>query len=121
MTIKDVSEKTGFSTYTLRYYEKEGVLQGVKRDDSGHRAYSQNDIDVLHFLNCLKMTDMSVKDIKKFTTLLYEGDETIPERLELLKKQKREVIKKLERTKESLEHIDWKIQYYTQTLDKNKY
>ena len=28
-SIKDVSEKTGLSAHTLRYYEKEGLLTGV--------------------------------------------------------------------------------------------
>ena len=29
-SIKDVSEKTGLSAHTLRYYEREGLLSGVE-------------------------------------------------------------------------------------------
>ena len=30
-SIQDVSNKTGLSTHTLRYYEKEGLISGVER------------------------------------------------------------------------------------------
>ena len=38
LTIQQVSELTGVSTDTLRYYERLGLLQEVGRDASGHRA-----------------------------------------------------------------------------------
>lgn len=119
MNIKDVSKHTGFSTHTLRYYEKEGVIRDVKRNDSGHRSYAQSDVDVLKFLSCLKLADMKIKDIKEFTKLLYEGDSTIPARLDLLKKQKNTVQEKLKETKEALAHLEWKINYYEKELDKS--
>ncbi len=119
MNIKDVSENTGFSAHTLRYYEKEGVIQDVKRNESGHRTYAQSDVDVLKFLSCLKLADMKIKDIKEFTKLLYEGDSTIPIRLDLLKKQKVTVQNKLKETKEALDHLEWKINYYENELNKS--
>lgn len=116
MTIKEVSAATGFSDHTLRYYEKEGILQGVKRGKSGHRDFSDDDVNVLNFLSCLKMADMSVKHLKEFTELLYQGDDTIPQRLELLKKQEGIVLERLEKTRAALEHIQWKIGYYCGVL-----
>ncbi len=120
MTIKDVAVETGFSVHTLRYYEKEGVIQDVRRNDSGHRSYSESDVNVLKFLNCLKLAEMKVKDIKEFTELLYQGDSTIPVRLELLKKQRDSVTTKLKETKDTLEHLEWKIDYYEEELKKGK-
>lgn len=117
MTIKDVSEQTGFSSHTLRYYEKEGVIQDVKRDSSGHRHYEQSDVDVLKFLSCLKLADMKIKDIREFTRLLYEGDSTIPVRLDLLKRQKVSVEEKLKETQEALDHLNWKINFYENKLN----
>ena len=37
-TIKEVSEKTGISSYVLRYYEKEGLLPPVSRSKGGIRV-----------------------------------------------------------------------------------
>ena len=38
-TIQEVAEIKGISVFTLRYYEKIGLLQPVKRQTSGHRRY----------------------------------------------------------------------------------
>lgn len=119
MTIKEVSESTGLSNHTLRYYEKEGILRPIKRNNSGHREFNQQELDILSFLSCLKDTFMSVKDIKEFTELLYEGDITIPKRVELLEKQKLIVDKKLEDIKKASDHINWKINYYKGVLKEN--
>lgn len=112
MTIKEVSNHTGLSNHTLRYYEKEGILRAIKRNDSGHREYNQQEIDILSFLSCLKETCMSVKDIKEFTHLLYEGEDTVPRRVELLERQKKIVDKRLEDIQKAADHLNWKINYY---------
>lgn len=119
MTIKEVSELTGFSSYTLRYYEKIGVLQEIKRDSSGHRNFSSNDLDVLKFLSCLKKADMSVKDIIEYTELLYSNEANLETRISLLKKQELKVKEKLEDINEAYNHIQWKIDYYQNQLNRN--
>lgn len=119
MTIKEVADLTGLSNHTLRYYEKEGILRPIRRNDSGHREYNQQEIDILSFLSCLKDTCMSVKSIKEFTNLLYEGDVTIPKRLELLEMQKEIVDKKMADIKKASEHLNWKIDYYKGVLKQN--
>ena len=44
-TIQEVSEKTGLTAHTLRYYEKEGLLTGVERSQGGFRQYSDEDLE----------------------------------------------------------------------------
>ncbi|MFR3728117.1 MerR family DNA-binding transcriptional regulator [Lacrimispora sp.] len=45
LSIKQFSEKTGISEYTLRFYEKEGVLPFVSRNDSGNRVYDEQNLE----------------------------------------------------------------------------
>ena len=116
MTIAETAEATGFSTYTLRYYEKVGVLQNITRDSSGHRNFSDQDVDILKFLNCLKKADMSIKEIRDFTDLLYSNESTLELRVELLEEQKSRVRTKLDDIQEAYNHIKWKIDYYNQQL-----
>jgi len=40
LTPAQMSERTGVSIDTLRYYEREGLLQSVERNSSGHRRYN---------------------------------------------------------------------------------
>ncbi|WP_349515094.1 MerR family DNA-binding transcriptional regulator [Leuconostoc suionicum] len=44
-SINEISELTGLSKYTLRYYEKEKLIPLIKRDSSGHRIYNQKDLE----------------------------------------------------------------------------
>ena len=56
MNIKNFSKITGLSSHTLRYYEKIDLISDVKRDVSGHRDYSSDDIAWVEFLKKLKVT-----------------------------------------------------------------
>ena len=38
MMIQEVAELTGISAYTIRFYEKSGVLPPVQRTESGNSA-----------------------------------------------------------------------------------
>ena len=46
-SIHDVSKKTGLSSHTLRYYEKEGLIPGVERSPGGFRQYTEEDLESL--------------------------------------------------------------------------
>lgn len=45
MNIKEVSEKYGISTDTLRYYERIGVIPPMNRDEKGYRDFSEKDLN----------------------------------------------------------------------------
>lgn len=64
-SISEVSRETGFSTHTLRYYEKIGLLPKPSRS-SGKRLYTEKDLRMLQFLTMLKSTGMPLEDIKEF-------------------------------------------------------
>ena len=46
--IKEVSELMGISPHTLRYYEKIGLLEFVKRNEQGVREFSESDLLTLN-------------------------------------------------------------------------
>lgn len=64
-TISKAAEKSGISSYTLRYYEKIGLLPPPKRQNGGRRFYTEADIQFLLFLKSLKETGMSLEDINE--------------------------------------------------------
>lgn len=57
-TIAEVSERTGLSPDTLRYYEKAGLIEQVGRTSGNHRCYAAADLDWLAFLLRLRETGM---------------------------------------------------------------
>lgn len=49
-TIKQVTEKYNLSASTLRYYEKEGLLPKIKKNQSNKRIYDDNDLQWLDII-----------------------------------------------------------------------
>ena len=54
-TIKEVAEKLNISQYTLRYYDKEGLIPYLKREKNGIRRYTDEDIDWINMIISLKI------------------------------------------------------------------
>lgn len=65
-SISEVEKRTDISSYTLRYYEKMGLLPPSKRKVGGRRMYTEDDVRFIKFIKSLKQTGMSLEDIKEF-------------------------------------------------------
>ena len=111
-TIKQVAEHFSISAHTLRYYEKEGLLPLVTRDENGNRLFGEADLEWLVLIRCLRDTGMSVGEIKAYVALCQQGDATIFQRREIIAQHKRDVEKKICRMQEYLARIDRKLQGY---------
>ena len=114
-SIGQFSKLIDLSAPTLRYYEKEKLLI-VHRDKSGRRFYTTDDIAWIFFIKNLKDTGMSIKDITKYALLRYQGDSTIAQRLEILEKQKLNVIVEKEKWEINLCNLEEKIAIYKSAL-----
>lgn len=116
-TVKKVAEKTKLSPNALRYYEKEGLLPNVGRTKGGIRHYSDEDLEWIGLICCLKNTGMSIKQIRDFVTLSLQGPETLKDRCEMLVEHKREVEEHIEEMNRYLEKVTCKISYFTQQYE----
>jgi len=91
------TEITGLSKYTLRYYEKIGVIQNIARDTNNYRKYSKKDIDWLILVKYLR--GIGIETIK----FIGAQQTSFSERREYLEKYQIKIeneIKKLHRIKE---------------------
>lgn len=113
-TIKDVAKRTGISAFTLRYYDKEGLLTFVKRSESGIRLFTEKDFEPLYTITVLKKTGMSLKEIKEFMDLYIQGNDTIHERLVLFEKQKANLQKQIDELNAMMKIVDYKCWYFKQ-------
>ena len=115
-SIQDVSNKTGLSTHTLRYYEKEGLISGLERSQGGFRQYTDEDLERLGLIRCLKNTGMSIQEIARFVQLTHEGDHTLEERVELLREHRERVLERMAEMQEHLDKVTWKLNFFTEKL-----
>ena len=65
LSIGQVSQMFGLPVSTLRYYDKQGLFPQMKRV-SGIRKFSDNEVEALCVIECLKMAGMEIRDIKQF-------------------------------------------------------
>ncbi|MGG0390464.1 MerR family transcriptional regulator [Priestia megaterium] len=110
-SIGEFSKIVGLSGHTLRFYEKEGLIK-VNRDENNVRIYSDENKLWIESLLHLKNTGMSLKDMKRFAMWGHMGDKTMEERLDLLRNHRKKVVEDLEKLRQSLEHLDKKIDFY---------
>lgn len=111
-TIKDAAALLQVPTSTIRYYDKEGLLPYVSRSETGYRVFSENDMEILHVIECLKKTGMPIKDIKQFIDWVQEGDASLEQRYQMFLKQKAAVEAQMKELQYTLDYVNYKIWYY---------
>lgn len=110
-TIGQVAEMFNMPVSTLRYYDNEGLFPSLKRE-SGIRRFSDNEIEALKLIECLKKSGLEIKDIKQFMQWCTEGSSTYQQRKELFERQKKEVEGEIERLNKTLDMLKFKCWYY---------
>lgn len=116
-SIQEVSKRTGLSAHTLRYYEKEGLISGVERTPGGFRQYSDEDMEALGLICCLKNTGMPLQEIARFVALTRQGNHTLAERVNMLRSHRENVLSRMEEMQKHLEKVTWKLNFFTQKLE----
>jgi len=115
-SIGQVSEKLSISPYTLRYYDKEGLLPFVDRNEAGRRRFKDNDFNFLEVIMCLKEADVPVKQIGDFIDLCMTGDTTLQARYDFLPEHELALEKKMAQLQHTLDFLRWKKWYYKTAL-----
>ncbi len=113
LTIQEVARATGLSAHTLRYYERIGLIHPIDREQNSHRRYTTDDVGWIDFLTKLRATGMSIKDMQRYAELQRQGEETLPERVEMLMSLRDKVEAHMDELNEHLKLIYYKIEIYS--------
>ena len=111
-TIGEVAARTGISAYTLRYYDKEGLLSFVERDESGKRMFRREDFEPLYTISVLKRSGMPIKKIREFMNLYLQGNDTIHERYVMFAEQRESLLSQIRELEAMLKIVDYKCWYF---------
>ena len=117
LSIGEAAQHLGVSVHTLRYYEREGLLnvprtEHVRPSRSAQRRYGEGELEVLNFLLALRATGMPMSFIRRYVALVRLGDETVTERRGLLVEHQQAVISQIAVLEHSLKAIEGKISKY---------
>lgn len=118
-SISQVAARFNIEPHTLRFYEKEGIIE-PERSKSGIRSYSEQDISQLEMAMCLKSTGMPLKEIKRYFDLVELGDCTLDERLAVFIKHREHVLSDIKTMQRNLEKIEYKVRWYSGYIEERK-
>ena len=116
MTIYEGSKKYGLSQDTLRYYEKVGAIPPVHRTKSGVRDYTEEDCGWVDLVKCMRGAGLSVEVMAEYVRLQLQGDETIPQRRQLLVDQRDQLTAQLQVIQDTMKRLDYKISRYDEAI-----
>ena len=119
--IGELSKIVNLTPRTIRYYEEIGLLNSVKRIESGRRIYTDEDVRRLKFIKRLKLLGLSLKEmeeleniylinksnreaLKRLLELLRKHMKNIDSRIKNLEKLKNEIVSYSERIEKKLNH-----------------
>lgn len=117
-TIKEVAKKMDISEHTLRFWAKSGFFPFIKRNKNNIRLFSDNDLDWVRIVKCLRAVGTENKAIKRYIDLCIKGDSTIPERYEIMQATKLKAEQQMLELQQQMDLLNYKEKYY-QNLIKN--
>lgn len=65
MKIGELAKLSGIQTVTIRFYEKEGLLDAPVRSDSNYRIYGKDDFERLRFIKHCRQHGIGLSDIRQ--------------------------------------------------------
>lgn len=92
-TIGGLAREAGVPTSTVRYYEREGILQPAGRTAANYRLYSREDLERLRFIRAAQATGFTLEDISELLRPAACGrvQQLIEDRLETVGERMREL------------------------------
>lgn len=120
MNIKTVCERYNLSHDTLRYYEKIGLIAPVERSNSGIRNYSEKDCERIEFIKCMRQAGLTIEVLSEYIGLVDEGDSSLEKRRALLIEQRKDLRKRMNDMKNTLDRLDYKVKVYDERIKAHK-
>jgi MerR family copper efflux transcriptional regulator len=108
LTIGKLAKQVGLGIETVRFYERQGLIEPPPRTDSNYRIYPEEEVNRLKFIKRAKDLGFTLKEIKDLLELQHDPHATKADikkrtvgKIEDIKKKVRD----LSRIQEALEHL----------------
>lgn len=76
LSIGQVARQGGVGVETVRFYERQGLLEKPPRKEAGYRQYPPQAVSRLHFIKRAKELGFSLKEIKELLSLRLDATTT---------------------------------------------
>ncbi|KHD84935.1 MerR family transcriptional regulator [Heyndrickxia ginsengihumi] len=113
MKIQELAEKTGLTAYTIRFYEKEGLLDSrhVRRENNNYRNYSEEAIERLKLVKKFQGVGCSLAELKEILQDIDTNTRTHQQIIEWIRQKISEIEHKKEELDQMLETLNRMVEY----------
>jgi DNA-binding transcriptional MerR regulator len=80
LSIGQVARRAGVGVETIRFYEREGLLEEPPRRASGYRQYSEQVVKRIHFIKRAQKLGFPLKEITELLMLRVDGQTRLVKR-----------------------------------------
>jgi len=102
-TISEAARQTGIPASTIRFYDKNGLLPGIRRTSAGNRLFSEADILELEEIAALLSCGFSIREMKEYTAA------SPARRAEMLTQRKEQLYVDIQAIQTSISLLDTRI------------
>jgi DNA-binding transcriptional MerR regulator len=112
-TIKEAAALAGLPASTLRYYESIGVTAPVARgESSGHRVYTDADVELLTGVACMAAIGMPVSDMRHYVENGRLGPGAAEQQIALLTERAERLAEEARLVRARRKYVTIKIDYW---------
>lgn len=84
MKIGELASRAGCDVETVRFYEREGLIEAPARDASGYRRYEDRHLTRLSFVRHLRSLDIPLSEVRQLLDCAARPDQSCAQVNELL-------------------------------------
>jgi len=99
MKIGELASRTGCDVQTIRFYEREGLLEAPERESSGYRRYAVRHLARLQFIRHCRSLDIPLTEVRQLLAFAEAPDQSCAEVNALLDDQIAQVRRRLKALK----------------------
>lgn len=118
---KEAAKITGLSTATLRYYEKEKILPQIARNSQKYRQCTDEDIEWIKMIQCMRMANIPIHSIKDYVSLLIQGGKTLEQRFVMVQNHMEDIKKQMNYLQNAFDLTQKKLSFYENLLTDSSY
>jgi len=76
MKIGELAAQSGCDVQTVRFYEREGLLEAPERDVSGYRRYASRHLERVQFIRHCRSLDVPLSEVRQLLTFAAAPDQS---------------------------------------------
>lgn len=113
MKIKELAKKSDLSAYTIRFYEKEGLLDSrhITREENNYRNYSDEVLERLKLIKKFQNIGCSLAEIKEILEDKDTNSHSNQQVIEWVRKKISETERRKEEYDQMLITLNWMLEY----------